>query len=80
MDDSISREAALGHYRVTDPAGTFVHCSSILKFIESLPSAQPERNECQRCSWSEKKGCAIFCGAWNRYTAHKGYCHQFSER
>lgn len=42
MDDLISREAVLERYRVADPTGTFAQCSSILEFIESLPSAEAE--------------------------------------
>jgi hypothetical protein len=39
MDDYISREAVLEHYRVTDPAGTFAYCSSILDFVSNIPAA-----------------------------------------
>lgn len=39
MSDCISREAVLEHYRVTDPAGTFAYCDSILDFVSNLPAA-----------------------------------------
>ena len=39
MSDCISREAVLEHYRVTDQAGTFAYCDSILDFVSSLPAA-----------------------------------------
>lgn len=42
VNDLIEREAVLEHYRVTDPAGTFVFCDSILDFVQSLPPAQPK--------------------------------------
>ena len=41
MSDVISRQAAIEYYRVTDPHGTFVTCSSIIDFLEELPSADP---------------------------------------
>lgn len=43
MSDLIEREAAIEYYRVTDPQGTFVTCSSVIKFLEELPSAKPEQ-------------------------------------
>lgn len=39
MNDCISREEVLEHYRVPDPAGTFAYCNSILDFVSSLPAA-----------------------------------------
>lgn len=44
MSDYISREAAIGHYRVTDPAGTFAYCASIIDFLENLPAADVRDN------------------------------------
>ena len=41
VEDCISRQAAIEHYRVTDPAGTFAYCDSIIEFLESLPSVEP---------------------------------------
>lgn len=42
-NDTISRQAAIEHYRVTDPEGTFAYCSSIIKFLENLPSVHSEQ-------------------------------------
>ena len=42
MNDLISRQAAIEHFRCTDPAGTFAYCDSIIDFLENLPSAQPD--------------------------------------
>lgn len=39
MAEYIDKEAVLEHYRVTDPAGTFAYCDSILDFVESIPAA-----------------------------------------
>ena len=50
------------------------------KAIEELPSVQTREVECEKCYWSDEKGCSIFCRAWNRYTSHSGYCHQYADR
>ena len=41
--------------------------------IERAPTAVIT---CENCNWSQKNGASIFCRAWNRYTAHSGFCHQ----
>lgn len=48
--------------------------------IKELPSVQTREVECEKCYWSDEKGCSIFCRAWNRYTAHGGYCHQYADK
>lgn len=41
---------------------------------------QPKIVRCVDCRFAEKRGCAIYCRAWNRYTAHKGFCHQGDDK
>lgn len=36
--------------------------------------SRPEIIYCKNCVNAEERGCALFCGFWTRYTAHKGYC------
>ena len=52
-DDLISRQAAIEHYRVTDPAGIFAYCSSIIEFLESLPSIRPTCNNSEQVRYRD---------------------------
>lgn len=52
----------------------------VIKELQSMPFVKARETECWKCYWSEEKGCSIFCRAWNRYTAHGGYCHQYADR
>ena len=46
-----------------------------VKALSALPSADvAEVVRCKDCKNAEERGCALFCGFWSRYTAHKGYC------
>lgn len=47
--------------------------------LANLPSVKAREIECEKCYWSDEKGCSIFCRAWNRYTAHGGFCHQYAD-
>ena len=52
----------------------------ILNSIQQLPPAQPESIKCKDCGYAEERGCALFCGFWTRYTAHKGHCFKAERR
>ena len=87
MDDLISRQAAIDALMTFKDAhkadrytGDFLHWTGVRAMIENLPSVQTREVECKKCYWSDEKGCSIFCRAWNRYTAHGGYCHQYADR
>ena len=51
----------------------------VIKELQSMPSVKTREIECEKCYWSEEKGCSIFCRAWNRYTSHGGFCHQHAD-
>lgn len=42
--------------------------------------SRPEIIYCKDCINAEERGCALFCGFWSRYTAHKGYCFRSERR
>ena len=73
-DDYISREAVLEHYRVTDPAGTFAYCNSILDFVSNLPAADVK--PAVRGKWiDDGSGCVVCseCGEeheWDSFRAN----------
>ena len=43
MSDLISRQDVVNHYDCKDKYGTFTNFQSILEFVNSLPSAEPEQ-------------------------------------
>ena len=46
--------------------------------IETLK--QPEIILCKDCKFSDKRGCALWCGSWGRYTGHRGWCYRSVDR
>jgi hypothetical protein len=79
MSDYISRESVLEHYRVTDPAGTFAYCDSILDFVSNLPAADVKpvvrgkwklldggKGQCQECQ-------SVFKDVWD-YDKSDSFC------
>lgn len=84
-DDSISRQAAIDAVCkctdiYTNNLPVMVDKASVYKALEKLPSAQPESIKCKDCRHAEERGCALFCGFWTGYTAHKGYCFKAERR
>ena len=75
----ISREYAIDDLHGRDPSQVW-DTADIEVWLNALPSIQARGTECEKCYWSDEKGCSIFCRAWNRYTAHGGYCHQYADR
>ena len=73
MDDSISRRDAIEAVSsgCQEFRGIFAECE---KNLNQLPSARTKIIRCKECKNAEERGCALFCGFWTRYTAHKGYC------
>lgn len=51
-------------------------------YFGTVPSeiVNGEFTHCKDCKNAEERGCALFCGFWTRYTAHKGYCFKAEKR
>ena len=86
MDELIRKEDALNalddKITVTGKENAIVftdYVRRVARKINDLPSVKARETECEKCYWSDERGCSIFCRAWNRYTAHGGYCHQYAD-
>lgn len=51
-------------------------CSQWDKIKEALMGVADIIPHCDECKYTEQRGWALWCRAWNRYTAHNGFCHQ----
>lgn len=61
-------------------ASGYCHPANIAKELKKLPFVQTTRKIwCEKCYWSDEKGGSIYCRAWNRYTIHSGFCHQYED-
>ena len=73
-----------GYCELNDEGKTAFHMAiealEVFGNSEQLPSAQHESIKCKDCGYAEERGCALFCGFWTRYTAHKGYCFKAEKR
>ena len=87
--DFISRKAAIEVIDAVFPVDPMkseyaqgIACGAALAktYVEQMPPAHSEIIRCEDCGWSDKRGCALYCRAWNRYTAWNGWCHQRRER
>ena len=64
MNDLISRQAAINVVKGID--------RSFVKYIEELPSAQPEIIRCKDCKWKNNHNCTRAVEVWiddNKYCA-----------
>ncbi len=87
MDELIRKEDALNalddEITLTGRQNAIIftdYVRRVARKITGLPSVKARETECWKCYWSEEKGCSIFCRAWNRYTSHGGFCHQYEDR
>ena len=85
MKDLIERQAAIDtslEFFVEFLGGAFHENAQkeLITRFQRLSSVQTREVKCEKCYWSDEKGCSIFCRAWNRYTAHSGYCHQYADK
>lgn len=53
MSDLIRRQYVVDHYDCGDKYGTFTNFQSILEFVNSLPSEEPEIIHCWECRFGE---------------------------
>lgn len=53
MSDLINRQYVVDHYDCEDKHGTFTNFQSILEFVNSLPSEEPEIILCRECKFVE---------------------------
>lgn len=79
MVDLISREEVLKLPQRKGYAVNGWETNIRVSDIKEWPALQTREVECEKCYWSDEKGCSIFCRAWNRYTSHGGFCHQFAD-
>ena len=77
--DVVSRREAIDAVNSIDNLDAKARGGICFKLI-GLPSAQLESIKCKDCGYAEERGCALFCGFWTRYTAHKGYCFKAERR
>lgn len=76
------REAINGKISIQRTNGVEMYSDEAVpvEYLKALPPAQPESIKCKDCGYAEERGCALFCGFWTRYTAHKGYCFKAERR
>ena len=86
MSDLIDREVAIKNLEQYKDLFTWddgdrerAILTRVIKELQSMPFVKARETECWKCYWSEEKGCSIFCRAWNRYTSHGGFCHQYAD-
>ena len=77
--DVVSRREAIDAVNSIDNLDAKARGGICFKLM-GLPPAQLESIKCKDCGYAEERGCALFCGFWTRYTAHKGYCFKAERR